>query len=108
MSSESHYRNCCRACQWESVKIPPPPADNSPADQPSSPAVRAGVARRVERLSVPKPDDPQETMIVEPNRLRLIRERLQHNFYETGAPSDRIATAVLVAVQDLDKVTLRH
>jgi hypothetical protein len=47
-------------------------------------------------------------MIVEPNRLRLIRERLQHNFYETGAPSDRIATAVLVAVQDLDKVTLRH
>jgi hypothetical protein len=47
-------------------------------------------------------------MIVEPKRLRLIRERLQHTFYETGTPSERIATAVLAAVQDLDKVTLRH
>jgi hypothetical protein len=47
-------------------------------------------------------------MIIEPNRLRLIRERLQHNFYEVGAPSDRIASTVLAAVQDLDKVTLRY
>ena len=47
-------------------------------------------------------------MLVEPTRLRLIRERLQHNYYDSVAPSDRIVTAVLAAVQDLDQVILRH
>jgi hypothetical protein len=47
-------------------------------------------------------------MTVEPNRLRLIRERLQNEFYQTGEPSERIATAVLAAVKDLDKASLPH
>jgi hypothetical protein len=47
-------------------------------------------------------------MTVEPNRLRLIRERLQSDFYLTGEPSERIAGAVIAALKDLDKATLPH
>ncbi|MFL5402414.1 MAG: hypothetical protein ACJ8BF_06310 [Gemmatimonadales bacterium] len=45
-------------------------------------------------------------MTVDPGRMRLIRERLQNQFYEAGRPSERIAAAVLLAVQDLDQAPL--
>jgi hypothetical protein len=57
----------------------------------------------LERTSVPKPDDSQVTVTLEPSRRRLIAERLQGNFYEEAAPSERIAVAVLAALHDLDK-----
>jgi hypothetical protein len=47
-------------------------------------------------------------MTVEPTRLRLVRQRLENAFYEVGAPSERIAAAVLAAVKDLDKASLPH
>jgi hypothetical protein len=52
---------------------------------------------------VPKADDPQATVTLEPSRRRLILERLQSNFYDEAVPSERIATAVLAALRDLDK-----
>lgn len=68
------------------------------------PAVRAGVARpSSERTSVPRPDNRQATITLEPSRRRLIHERLQGNFYDEPVPSERIATAVLAALHDLDK-----
>jgi hypothetical protein len=51
---------------------------------------------------VPKPDESQ-TATLEPSRHRLILERLQSNFYDEPVPSERIATAVLAALRDLDK-----
>jgi hypothetical protein len=48
--------------------------------------------------SVPKSDHPG-TPTVEPNRLQLIRDRLQHNFYESGPPAEQIATAVSAALK---------
>jgi hypothetical protein len=69
-----------------------------------SPAVRAGVARpSLERTSVPKPDNSQATVILEPGRRRLILERLHGDFYNSTEPSERIAAAVLAALHDLDK-----
>jgi hypothetical protein len=52
---------------------------------------------------VPKPDDSQATVTLEPSRHRLILERLRGDFYGEAAPSERIATAVLTALRDLDK-----
>lgn len=52
---------------------------------------------------MPKPDDSQATVTLEPSRRRLILERLQGDFYGEAAPSERIATAVLAALRDLDK-----
>jgi hypothetical protein len=43
------------------------------------------------------------TPTVEPSRLRLILERLQSRFYDDGPASERIATAVLADVKDLDE-----
>jgi len=58
---------------------------------------------------VPKPDDFQTTMPVEPSRHRLILERLHGGFYNQTEPSERIATAVLAALRELDKgPTLPH
>jgi hypothetical protein len=58
---------------------------------------------------VPKPDDSQTTMPVDPSRHRLILERLQGGFYNHTEPSERIATAVLAALRELDKgPTLPH
>jgi hypothetical protein len=48
-------------------------------------------------------------MPVEPSRHRLILERLQGGFYNQTEPSERIATAVLAALRELDKgPTLPH
>ena len=52
---------------------------------------------------MPKPDDSQATATLEPSRRRLILERLHGNFYGEAVPSERIATAVLAALRDLDK-----
>jgi hypothetical protein len=52
---------------------------------------------------VPKPEDSQATVSLEPSRRRLILERLHGDFYREAAPSERIATAVLAALRDLDK-----
>lgn len=56
-----------------------------------------------ERTSVPKPEDSQATVTLEPSRHRLILERLRGDFYSEPVPSERIATAVLAALRDLDK-----
>jgi hypothetical protein len=48
-------------------------------------------------------------MPLESSRHRLITERLQCGFYSETEPSERIATAVLAALRDLDKgPTLPH
>ena len=52
---------------------------------------------------MPKPDDSQATVTLEPSRHRLILERLHGDFYNQTEPSERIAAAVLVALHDLDK-----
>ena len=52
---------------------------------------------------MPKPEDSQATVTLEPSRRRLILEQLRGDFYSEAAPSERIATAVLVALRDLDK-----
>jgi hypothetical protein len=52
---------------------------------------------------VPKPDDSQATDTLEPSRRPLILQRLRGDFYDEAAPSERIATAVLAALRDLDK-----
>jgi hypothetical protein len=52
---------------------------------------------------VPKPDDSQAMVTIEPSRRRLILERLHASFYDEAVPSERIAAAVLVALHDLDK-----
>ncbi|HEV8453598.1 MAG TPA: hypothetical protein VGQ24_01830 [Gemmatimonadales bacterium] len=52
---------------------------------------------------MPKPDDSQATVTLEPSRRRLILERLHCDFYGEAVPSERIATVVLAALRDLDK-----
>jgi hypothetical protein len=48
-------------------------------------------------------------MTLEPSRQRLILDRLQGGFYNQPEPSERIATAVLTALRELDKgPTLSH
>ena len=51
---------------------------------------------------MPKPDDSQSSVTLEPSRRRLILERLHGDFYGEAVPSERIATAVLAALRDLD------
>lgn len=47
---------------------------------------------------------------LEPDRRRVILQRLQDNFYDQGPALDRIATGVLADVKDLDEssVALPH
>jgi len=74
-----------------------------------SPQTSAGVARPIgERSSVAKPDEPQEVMSLEPSRLRLIRDRVARDFYQSGEPAERIAVAVLAALKDFDKAPRPH
>jgi hypothetical protein len=61
-----------------------------------APASRARVS---ERTSVPNPDDFQR-IVMEPDRRRLIVERLQDGYYETPEPSERIAIAVHAALYE--------
>ena len=58
---------------------------------------------------MPKPDNSRTTVTLEPSRQRLILDRLQDGFYNEPEPSERIATAVLNALHELDKgPTLQH
>ena len=58
---------------------------------------------------MPKPEDSQPTVLLDPGRHRLIRDRIQCGFYSEPEPSERIAMAVLTALRDLDKgPTLPH
>jgi hypothetical protein len=55
-------------------------------------------------VSVPNPQKHRTTTAtVEPGRLRLILDRLQNGFYQDGPASERIATAVLADLKDLDE-----
>ena len=66
------------------------------------PAVRAGIARpeSSERTSVPKSEEFQPTMHLEPGRRRLIVERLHGGFYQESEPAERIAIAVYAALHE--------
>jgi hypothetical protein len=55
---------------------------------------------------VPKPDESQDVMTLEPSRLRLLRDRVAGDFYQSREPAERIAVAVLAALKDLDKASL--
>ena len=52
---------------------------------------------------MPNPENCTTSATVEPNRLRLILQRLQERFYDREPASQRIATAVLPDVKALDE-----
>jgi hypothetical protein len=54
---------------------------------------------------VPKLEDIRASGVVDPDRLRLILQRLGCEFYYEGPPSERIATAVLAELKDQEKGT---
>jgi hypothetical protein len=67
-------------------------------------ASRAGVGPpEFERSSVPHPDELRTTSQVEADRLRLIQQRLQNDFYEVSPASERIAAAVMTDLKDLEE-----
>jgi hypothetical protein len=65
-----------------------------------APASRAQVP---ERSSVPNPQEYPTNKTVEPDRLRLILQRLQSDFYDGTPVAEQIAAAVLVDLKDLDE-----
>ena len=70
---------------------------------PPSGTRRRHAPRVPERSSVPNPQKHRNTATVEPSRLQLILERLQSTFYDEAPAAERIATAVLADVKDLDE-----
>jgi hypothetical protein len=52
---------------------------------------------------VPNPDENRMISQLEPDRLRLIQQRLQNDFYEVPPASERIAAAVLAQLKDLEE-----
>ena len=67
-------------------------------------AERALGSQVFRKVGVPNsPKRSTTTATVEPDRLRLIVQRLQDQFYETEPASVRIATAVLADLKDLDQ-----
>lgn len=90
------------------VKIRPRKADNSSVAhhhrRGGAEAVIVGVARpNSERSSVPTSEGHRSTATLEPGRLRVIRQRLESNFYDEAPASDRIAAGVLADVRHLDE-----
>jgi hypothetical protein len=49
---------------------------------------------------VPNPDEHRTTILVEPDRLRLILERLRTDFYDVPPAAERIAACVLAELND--------
>jgi len=49
------------------------------------------------------PEEHRKTLQVEAERLRLIQQRLQGDFYQVPPASDRIAAAVLADLTDLEQ-----
>jgi hypothetical protein len=66
--------------------------------------------RVYERSSLPNSQKHPAAATVEPNRLRLILQRLQEKFYDGEPVSTRIAAAALADMKDLDESppTLPH
>ena len=60
-------------------------------------------ARVYERSSLPNSQKQPAAATVEPNRLRLILQRLQEKFYDNEPVSTRIAEAALADMKDLDE-----
>ena len=52
---------------------------------------------------MPKPENSQATVTLEPSRRRLILERLHDGFYSETGPAERVAAAVLTALHEPDK-----
>lgn len=57
----------------------------------------------LERSNVPHSHGSQNTDSVEPDRLRLIRLRLGHRYYDVPPASDRIATSVWADLTDSEE-----
>lgn len=49
------------------------------------------------------PDEHRMTLPVEADRLRLIQQRLQSDFYEVPPAAERIAGSVLAELKDLEE-----
>ncbi|HSJ75706.1 MAG TPA: hypothetical protein VK899_05945 [Gemmatimonadales bacterium] len=49
------------------------------------------------------PEEHRTTLQVEAERLRLIQQRLQSDFYQVPPASDQIAAAVLADLTDLEE-----
>lgn len=49
---------------------------------------------------MPNPDEHRTTTLVEPDRLRLIVERLRTDFYDEPPAAERIAACVLAELND--------
>jgi hypothetical protein len=54
-------------------------------------------------LSVPNSHEPLGSALVEPDRLRLILQRLQNDFYGVPPASVQIAASVLAELNDLNQ-----
>jgi hypothetical protein len=52
---------------------------------------------------VPNPDKHRPTGNVEADRLRLIQQRLQSDFYEVPPACEQIAACVLAELKDLEE-----
>ena len=52
---------------------------------------------------MPNREAYRNTTTLEPNRLRVILQRLQDRFYDEAPAADRIAAGVLADVKDLDE-----
>ena len=52
---------------------------------------------------MPNPDENRILSQVEADRLRLIQQRLQDDFYEIPPASERIAAAVLAELRDFEE-----
>jgi hypothetical protein len=89
----------------QDVKIPLKPAENSRVltSQTGVCQSRRRRAPEFERPSVPNPDENRIISQVEADRLRLIQQRLQNDFYEIPPASERIAVAVLAELRDLEE-----
>lgn len=75
------------------VKVRLQRADNSTVRHHCSP----------ERSSVPNSEEHHTTMMVDPNRLQQILQRLQANFYDGSPAAEQVAAAVLADLNDLEE-----
>jgi hypothetical protein len=52
---------------------------------------------------VPHSEGQRSSTTLEPDRLRVILQRLQENFYDEAPASDRIAAGMLADLKDFDE-----
>ena len=60
-------------------------------------------ARALKGQALAHPEEHRTTVQVEAERLRLIQQRLQDDFYEVPPASEQIAAAVLADLTDLEE-----